>query len=93
MHLYAQESPSSHKLYWNQAPASHMSLDFTLHVKPSKYIFLAYLVGRILAIVQSTWRKFVVYGEGTLYPSISLLEIGRDIMPTCRCKNPPTIVE
>jgi len=27
-------------------------------------------------------RKFVVYVEGTLYPSISLLEIGTDIMPT-----------
>jgi len=27
-------------------------------------------------------RKFVVYVEATLYLSISLLEIGRDIMPT-----------
>jgi hypothetical protein len=27
-------------------------------------------------------RKIVMYVEGTLYPSISLLEIGRDIMPT-----------
>jgi hypothetical protein len=28
-------------------------------------------------------RKFVVYVDGTLlYPSISLLEIGRDTMPT-----------
>jgi len=27
-------------------------------------------------------EKLVVYVEGTLYPSISLLEIGRDIMPT-----------
>jgi hypothetical protein len=26
--------------------------------------------------------KFVVYVEGTLYPWISLVEIGRDIMPT-----------
>jgi len=46
-----------------------------------------------------------VYVEGTLYPSISLLEIGRDIMPTpqgwdgreimptCRYKNPPTLEE
>jgi len=30
----------------------------------------------------STWRKSVVYLEGTLYPSIFLLENGRDIMPT-----------
>jgi hypothetical protein len=27
-------------------------------------------------------EKFVVYSEGTLYSSISLLKIGRDIMPT-----------
>jgi hypothetical protein len=32
--------------------------------------------------MESTQRKFVVYVEGTLYPWISLLEIGRDIMPT-----------
>ncbi len=39
-------------------------------------------------------RKFVVYVEGTLYPLISLLESGREIMPTYyRCKNPPTIEE
>jgi hypothetical protein len=37
------------------------------------------------------WRKFVVYVEGTLYSLISLLEIGRDIIPTYTCKNPPTI--
>ncbi len=36
-----------------------------------------------------------MYAKGTLYPSISLLEIeiGRDIMSTCRCKNPSTIKE
>jgi hypothetical protein len=34
---------------------------------------------------------FVMYVEGTLYPSISLW---REIMPTCcRCENPPTIEE
>jgi len=48
-------------------------------------------------------EKFVVYAEGTSYPSISLLEIGctlwlllkggGEIMPTGRCKNPPTIEE
>jgi hypothetical protein len=37
----------------------------------------------ITTISSSAWRKFVVYLEGTLlYPSISLLQIGKDIMPT-----------
>jgi len=45
----------------------------------------------VIIFPESTWRKFVVYVEGTLYPSISLLEIvgilclllkdGREIMP------------
>jgi hypothetical protein len=48
-------------------------------------------------------EKILVYVEGTLDPSISLLEIGRilclllkdgrEIMPTCRCKNSLTIEE
>jgi hypothetical protein len=36
---------------------------------------------RILSKFLNTRRKFVVYVEGTLYPSISLLQIGRGIMP------------
>jgi hypothetical protein len=38
-------------------------------------------------------QVYVVYVECTLYPSISLLEIGREIMLTCKCKNSPTIEE
>jgi len=46
---------------------------------------------------------YIVYLEGTLCPSISLLENGRDIMPTpqwwggnlptYRCKDPPIVEE
>jgi hypothetical protein len=48
------------------------------------------------------WRKFVLYVEGTLYEWISLLEIGKDIMPikggreimaTYMCENHPIIEE
>jgi hypothetical protein len=48
------------------------------------------------------WRKFVLYVEGTVYEWISLLEIGKDIMPikrgreimaTYRCENHPIIEE
>jgi len=35
-----------------------------------------------LVYPSSTGRKFVVYVEGALYSSISLLEIGTDVMPT-----------
>jgi hypothetical protein len=35
-------------------------------------------------IMLNTWRKSLVYLEGTLNPSISLLENGRDIMLTPR---------
>jgi hypothetical protein len=41
----------------------------------------------------TSMRKFGVCVESTLYPLISLLESGRDIMPTYRCKNPPTVEE
>jgi hypothetical protein len=36
-----------------------------------------------IVIIQKALREnLLVYVEGTLYPSISVLEIGRDIMPT-----------
>jgi len=38
-------------------------------------------------------QVYVVYVESTLYPSISLLEIGKEIMLTCNCDNSPTIEE
>jgi hypothetical protein len=38
-------------------------------------------------------QVYVVYVEGTLYPSISLLEIERKIMLTGKCKNSPAIEE
>jgi hypothetical protein len=43
-------------------------------------VFIAILCLGFFVIMKHS-KKFVMYVEGTLYPSISFLEIGRDIMP------------
>jgi hypothetical protein len=50
--------------------------------------------GSAFPFAKHSKKKFVVYMEGTLCPLISLLEIGREIMPTYYwCKNPLIIIE
>jgi hypothetical protein len=55
----------------------HKSYYFVEMLKTSNFTFLK---GNILW-TYNTWKEFVVYLEGTFYPSISLIENGRDIMP------------
>jgi hypothetical protein len=62
---------------------SRLGTQILLLLESLKFSNFTFLKGIILW-TWSTWRKFVMYLEGKFYPSISLLENGRNIMPTAQ---------